>query len=57
MALRGGPGDNEGRVEVRHDGVWGTVCNDGWDDEAADVSNINSPATINLSIKTDLDLN
>ena len=37
MRLVGGLHSAEGRVEVQIAGLWGTICDDGWDATAADV--------------------
>ena len=37
MRLRDGTTEREGRVEVCRGGVWGTVCDDLWDENDAKV--------------------
>ena len=37
VRLVGGSSYNEGRVEVYYHDRWGTVCNDGWDEEDANI--------------------
>ena len=37
VRLAGGGSPNRGRVEVLYDGLWGTVCDDGWESTDASV--------------------
>jgi len=38
LRLAGSSQDREGRLEVYHDGLWGTVCDDLFDHVAASVA-------------------
>ncbi|XP_066927214.1 lysyl oxidase homolog 2B-like [Clytia hemisphaerica] len=38
IRFRSGSRHSEGRVEIRHEGRWGTICDDGWDITDANVA-------------------
>lgn len=38
MRLMGGSSPQAGRVEIEYSGLWGTVCQEGWDMRDANVS-------------------
>ena len=37
VRLVGGQNEREGRVEMCYNGVWGTVCDNGWDEVGANI--------------------
>ena len=37
IRLIGGNSRFEGRIEILYQGLWGTICDDGWDDNDTDV--------------------
>ena len=37
MRLAGSSNEQEGRVEIMYQGIWGTICDEGWDDIDATV--------------------
>ncbi|XP_063960668.1 uncharacterized protein LOC129267820 [Lytechinus pictus] len=37
LRLADGPNSRSGRVEIKYDGAWGTICDDDWDVNGADV--------------------
>ena len=37
LRLRGSDSPFEGRVEILHEGVWGSICDDKWDLQDAQV--------------------
>ena len=37
IRLNGGVNKLAGRVEIQYQGIWGTICDDGWDDIYANI--------------------
>ena len=38
IRFSGGDKPDQGRVELKYQGIWGTVCDDGWDQFDAEVA-------------------
>ncbi len=52
IRMVGGPGLNEGRVEILHNNVWGSICDDGMESGATDGVNFTSVACTELGFNT-----
>ena len=50
VRLVGGTAASEGRVEIEYNGVWGTVCDDLWGRDEANVSGYDNSVEENISL-------
>ncbi len=48
VSLIGGSSSNQGRVEIRYNNSWGTVCSDWWGPKDGNVSRNNETQLLNV---------